>query len=215
MLFSPNLKVSFSFVFVIPARRGSPPTAKQRLDRRQSPAPSMDKRLGHKKPSPVSTTAAAKERKKIAFQITSRKSAMTNPSAVLSKKGHGSSSSGSSDSSGSDSESSYSSSSSTSSREKVTSTSKSGGRREKGAAAVDTAAAKVASKKVEMLSRKRTAQLEEVSGPPKHAKVAAVAQPSSTSPPGSGKTKTTRREELLKQLKAVEDAIKRKRSKIS
>jgi hypothetical protein len=110
----------------------------------------MDKRLGHKKPSPVSTTAAAKERKKIAFQITSRKSAMTNPSAVLSKKGHGSSSSGSSDSSGSDSESSYSSSSSTSSREKVTSTSKSGGgRREKAAPPADTAAAKTASKKGE------------------------------------------------------------------
>jgi hypothetical protein len=71
---------------------------------------------------------------------------------------------------------------------------------------------------VEMLSRKRTAQLEEVSGPPKHAKVAAAvaAQPSSTSPPGSaGSKKVTRREELLKQLKAVEDAIKRKRSKIS
>jgi hypothetical protein len=69
---------------------------------------------------------------------------------------------------------------------------------------------------VEMLSRKRTAQLEELSAP-KHAKSAAI-PPAGASPPGgsaSANKKSTRREELLKQLKAVEDAIKRKRSKIS
>jgi sirohydrochlorin ferrochelatase len=69
---------------------------------------------------------------------------------------------------------------------------------------------------VEMLSRKRTAQLEELSAP-KHA-ISAALLPAGASPPGGSaraNKKSTRREELLKQLKAVEDAFKRKRSKIS
>lgn len=46
------------------------------------------------------------------------------------------------------------------------------------------------------------------------AKVATVSK-TSTAPAGNGKKATSRREELLKQLKAVEDAIAKKRSKIN
>lgn len=63
-------------------------------------------------------------------------------------------------------------------------------------------------KKVEM-SKKR------VSPPKEDEKDKAASIPSSLSDKGSSKQKSSRREELLKQLRAVEDAIARKRSKIT
>ncbi|XP_037051037.1 serine/arginine repetitive matrix protein 2 isoform X6 [Bradysia coprophila] len=173
-----------------PKRRHSPTARRSppQVGRKRNISPPMqDKRA---RLSPLS-------RRKRPSPIASRKS-VTNDKR---KRRSSSTDSGSSDSSGSESGSSYSSSSSSSTTRRTV---VKNAPRSRDKPSIDKKS--VTSKKVESSKKRSPVVIPETK---------ASAGTTSTANASSSSSKTTRREELLKQLRAVEDAIARKRSKIT